>query len=82
MYQNGFWNKRLAKKKFLEFEIVLQVRIQDFPRGGVQTLGKGQTNIKRKRNEYKLYNDDNFLIISLINMSDCPQQTFVLMKTS
>ena len=30
---------------------------------GVQTLQKEQNNIKRKRNEYNSYIDDNFLII-------------------
>ena len=30
---------------------------------GVQTLEKGQTNIKRKRRECKSYIGDNFLII-------------------
>ena len=33
-----------------------------FQRAGAETLEKGQTNIKRKRNEYKSYIGDNFLI--------------------
>ena len=34
-----------------------------FSEAGVQTLEKGQINIKRKRNEYNSYIGDNFLII-------------------
>ena len=34
-----------------------------FSEGRVQTLEKGQTNIKPKINEYKSYISDNFLII-------------------
>ena len=41
----------------------MQACIYDFQRAGVQTLEKGQTNIERKRNEYKSYIGDNFLII-------------------
>ena len=42
---------------------ISQARIKDFQRTGVQTLEKGLTNIKRKRNEYKSYIGDSFLII-------------------
>ena len=40
-----------------------QACIQDFQRAGVKTLENGQTNIKRKRNEYNSYIDDTFLIL-------------------
>ena len=40
----------------------IQACIQDFQREGVQILGKGQTNTKRKINDYKSYIGDNFLI--------------------
>ena len=35
----------------------------DFQRAGARSLEKGQTNTKRKRNEYKSYIGDNFLVI-------------------
>ena len=43
--------------------IASQARVLDFQRAGVQTLEKGHINIKRKRNEYKSYIGDNFLMI-------------------
>ena len=36
--------------------------IWDFQTVGVQTLEKEQTNMKQKRNEYKSYIGDNFLL--------------------
>ena len=54
-----------------------KARIYNCQRAGVQTLEKGQTNIKRKRNKYKSYIGDNFLIIRIYKIRytyDCRQK--------
>ena len=67
------YNRISSKPEYLEVLfakleiIILQARILDFQNAGVQTMEKGQTNIKRKKKrkkaEYKVYTGDNFLII-------------------
>ena len=60
-------------------KVLFQARIEDFPRAGVQTLWKGETNKKKKKNECKSYIGDNFLIIRSYKISytyDCRLKKF------